>query len=97
MTIFAKDTDDLNVIFNNKTIEPLVVNLPKGCTFRQKVFIERDNLTVNGNGSKIVWDDHNGMRPGFGTGASATLTVRSKHALFKDLVVENDLGDLITA
>lgn len=94
MTIFAKDTDDLNVIFNNKTIEPLVVNLPKGCTFRQKVFIERDNLTVNGNGSKIVWDDHNGMRPGFGTGASATLTVCSKHTLFKDLVVENDFDYL---
>ena len=90
MTVFAKENDDLNIVFNTKTEEPLVVNLPKDCTYRQKVIIERDNLTVNGNGSKIVWNDHNGMRPGFGTGASATLTIRSKHTLFKDLAVEND-------
>ncbi len=90
MTIFAKEKDDLNIILNTKTDEPLVVNLPEGCAFRQKVFVDRDDLTVNGNGAKIIWNDHNGMRPGFGTGASATLTIRSKHTLFKDLIVEND-------
>ncbi len=90
MTIFAKQTDNLNAVLNTRTDGDLVVNLPRGCTFRQKVFVDRDDLTVNGNGARIVWNDHNGMRPGFGTGASATLTVRSKHTVFKDLVVEND-------
>ncbi len=90
MTIYAKQNDDLNSVFNTRTDGPLTVQLPKECTFRQKVFIDRDDLTVIGNGSKIVYSDHNGMRPGFGTGASATLTIRSKNTALKNLVVEND-------
>ncbi len=94
MTIYAKQTDDLNLVFNTRTDGPLTVQLPKDCTFRQKVLIDRDDLTVMGNGSRIVWGDHNGMRPGFGTGASATLTIRSKRTSFINLEVENDFDYL---
>ena len=89
-TIKAQSGDDLNNILNTKTEGRLVVELPQGCVFRQKVSIGRDDVLVIGNGSRIVWNDHNGMRPGFGTGASATLTVCANHTEFRDLTVEND-------
>ena len=94
MTIKAKDGDNLNSILNIATDGALVVELPSDCVFRQKVRIERDDLVVIGNGSIIVWDDHNGMRPGFGTGDSATLTVCGNHTEFRNLVVENDFDYL---
>ncbi|MBR1582320.1 MAG: hypothetical protein IJ663_01025 [Spirochaetales bacterium] len=90
MYIKAKPGDDLNKILNTPSDDLLTVEFPYECVFRQKVFIDRDNVHVISNGSKIVWNDHNGMRPGFGTGASATLTVRSKHTSFDGLIVEND-------
>lgn len=90
MVIKACRDDDLNRILNTETDGRLVVELPFGCTFRQKVGIGRDDVLVIGNGSRIVWDDHNGMRPGFGTGASATLTVSGSRVEFRDLSVEND-------
>lgn len=94
MYIKAKPGDDLNKILNTPSDDLLTVELPDDCVFRQKVFIDRDNVHVIGNGSKIVWNDHNGMRPGFGTGASATLTVRSNHTSFDGLIVENDFDYL---
>ena len=90
ITIKAKPDDNLNEILNTKTDGALVVELPENAVFRQKVIIERDDVLVIGNGAKIVWDDHNGMRPGFGTGASATLTVCGNHTEFRNLIVEND-------
>ena len=71
----AKPGDNLNEILNTKTEGPLVVELPENAVYRQKVTVGRDDVLVIGNGARIVWNDHNGMRPGFGTGASATLTV----------------------
>ena len=59
MTIKAKDGDNLSSILNTATDGALVVELPSDCVFRQKVRIERNDLVVIGNGSKIVWDDHN--------------------------------------
>lgn len=94
MTVKARPDADLNEILNMETDGQLVVELPHGCVFRQKVLIKRDNLLVLGNGSTIVWNDHNGMRPGFGTGASATLTVSANHTEFRGLVVENDFDYL---
>ena len=94
MNIKAKPDDKLNEILNTKSDDRLVVELPSDCVFRQKVFIDRDNVMVIGNGAKIIWNDHNGMRPGFGTGASATLTVRANHTEFSDLIVENDFDYL---
>lgn len=94
MIIKANPGDDLNMILNSETEGQLVVELPRECVFRQKVLIERDNLLVIGNGSRIVWNDHNGMRPGFGTGASATLTVCANHTEFRNLIVENDFDYL---
>ena len=94
MTIKAKDGDNLNSILNTPTDGILTVELPPGCIFRQKVRIERDNLVVIGNGSKLVWNDHNGMKPGFGTGDSATLTICSSHTEFRNLIVENDFDYL---
>ncbi len=89
-TVDVKVGDDLNLVLNSYKGEPLKAVLPKCAVFRQKVLIERSDLEVVGNGSTIVWDDHNGMRPGFGTSASATLTIRGCNATFRDLVVEND-------
>lgn len=92
--VICHPDDDLNIIFNTGTEGELVVELPPGCVFRQKVLIKRDNLKVIGNGSRIVWNDHNGMKPGFGTGASATLTVCANHTVFSDLTIENDFDYL---
>ncbi len=89
-TIYARQGESLNRIFNERTEGPLTVVLPKASCFREKVYIERDDLTVVGNGSRIVWNDHNGMVPGFGTGDSATVTVRGSNVEFRDLVLEND-------
>ena len=90
MVIKARQSDDLNRILNSESEGKLVVELPCGCIFRQKVLIERDDVLVMGNGSRIVWDDHNGMRPGFGTGASATLTVSGNNVEFRNLIIENE-------
>jgi len=90
ITIKAKPDDNLNEILNTKSDGTLVVELPENAVYRQKVTIERDDVLVIGNGARIVWDDHNGMRPGFGTGASATLTVCGNHMEFRDITVEND-------
>ncbi len=90
MTIFAKETDNLNDIFNSEdSYESLVVHLPSHATFCQKVFIKRNNVTIIGNGSRIAWADHNGMVPGFGTGDSATLTIEGSNVSFVNIVVEN--------
>ncbi len=90
MTILAKETDNLNEVFNGgDSNEPLVVALPSNALYCQKVFVKRNNLTVIGNGSHISWNDHNGMKPGFGTGDSATLTIEGSNIKFLDIVVEN--------
>ena len=90
MTIKARPDDNLNEILNTKTEGKLVIELSENAVYRQKVIIERDDVLVIGNGARIVWDDHNGMRPGFGTGASATFTVCGNHTEFRNLIVEND-------
>lgn len=82
-------SSDLNAVLNEAYDGPIVVELPHWGTFRQKVVVERSDLTVLGNGCTIVWDDHNGMSPGFGTGDSATLCIKGRNVVFKDLVVEN--------
>ncbi len=90
MTIFAKETDNLNEVFNaGDSSEPLTVELPPLGSFKQKVCIKRDNVIVEGNGSHISWDDHNGMVPGFGTGDSATLTIEGSNVSFTDINVSN--------
>ena len=94
MIIKAKADDNLNEILNTKVEGKLQVELPSGCIYRQKVKVERSELLVIGNGAKIVWDDHNGMVPGFGTGASATLTIAADHVEFRDTVIENDFDYL---
>lgn len=94
MIIKAKADDNLNEILNTKVEGKLQVELPSGCIYRQKVKVERSDLLVIGNGAKIVWDDHNGMVPGFGTGASATLTIAADHVEFRDTVIENDFDYL---
>ena len=94
MQIKAKAEDNLNVILNTKCDGQLVVELPAGILYRQKVKIKRDDLLVIGNGARIVWNDHNGMVPGFGTGASATLTIESDRVEFRDIVIENDFDYL---
>lgn len=93
-TLKAKPGDNLNQIVNTKTEGPLSVYLPENAVYRQKVSIERNDVLVIGNGARIVWNDHNGMRPGFGTGASATLTVCGNNTEFRDLTVENDFDYL---
>ena len=90
----AKPGDNLNEILNTKTEGPLVVELSENAVYRQKVTVGRDDVLVIGNGARIVWNDHNGMRPGFGTGASATLTVCANHTEFRNLTVENDFDYL---
>lgn len=90
MTIFAKETDNLNDLFNfGDSCEPLTVQLPPNVKFRQKVLIKRSNVTILGNGSCISWDDHNGMIAGFGTGDSATLTIEGSNVSFVGIIVEN--------
>ncbi|MBQ6672844.1 MAG: hypothetical protein IJM73_06455 [Spirochaetales bacterium] len=89
-TVCISETDNLNEVLNSFLDEDLEAVFPHGAVFRQKVCITRGSLTVRGNGSAIVWDDHNGMAPGFGTSASATLTVRGSDNLFDNLIVEND-------
>ena len=89
MIINAKESDNLNIVFNTQTEGQLVVELPSCCVYKQKIKINRSNLVVKGNGSTIVWNDHNCMVPGFGTSASATLTVTGKNISFEDLTVEN--------
>ena len=89
MRILVKENDDLNVVFNTTCEGQLIVELPSACTFRQKVRIDRSDVLVTGNGSRIVWDDHNGMVPGFGTGASATLTIHGNNVTLENLIIEN--------
>lgn len=91
---YAKETDDLNVVLNQSSDDLLTVVLPPDVTYVQKVLIERDHVEILGNNSKISWNDHNGMRPGFGTGASATLTVAGSYITISDLVVENSFDYL---
>lgn len=62
---------------------------------REKKLISKDNTVINGNGDVLVWDDHNGMVPGFGTGDSATLTITAKNVLIENLIIRNDF-DYIT-
>lgn len=90
MTISAKETDNLNEIFNaGDSCDPLTVELPFYCYFKQKVRIKRDNVIIIGNRSVISWDDHNGMIPGFGTGDSATLTIEGSNVSISDIIIEN--------
>ncbi len=89
MILKARELDDLNAVFNIACEGQLTVELPSACTFRQKVRIERSDVLVVGNGSRIVWDDHNGMVPGFGTGASATLTICGDNVTIENLFIEN--------
>lgn len=94
-TLFAKEGDDLNVLFNTPTEDPLCVYLPENVTFRQKVTVFRGDLIVKGQGnSRIVWGDYHGMVPGFGTGASATLTIHGSNVSLSSLTVENDFDYL---
>jgi pectinesterase len=86
----ASEGEDLNRLLNSGSEGPLTVELPQKAVFRQKVRISRNDLTVIGNGATIVWNDHNGMTPGFGTAASATLTVTGNNVVFRDLTVQND-------
>ncbi|MBP5162243.1 MAG: hypothetical protein ILP16_04620 [Spirochaetales bacterium] len=88
--IKAREGDDLNRLLNSGSEGPLAVELPDNAVFRQKVRITRNDLTVIGNGARIVWNDHNGMTPGIGTAASATLTVTGSNVAFRDLIIQND-------
>ena len=94
MIIKAKSEDNLNIVLNTKCEGKLQVELPSDCVYRQKIKVERDDVLVIGNGSRIVWDDHNGMRPHFGTGDSATLTIYGNRVELRDLVIENDFDYL---
>ncbi len=90
MTIVATETSNLNEVFNSGDFsEPLTVELPYYASFKQKVFIKRDNVIIIGNHSSISWDDHNGMVPGFGTGDSATLTIEGCNVSFSEITVKN--------
>lgn len=91
MTVIVKEDQSLNeVLASNPTDETMVVVLPKDAVYREKVHCRANNIVVMGNGSRIVWGDHNGQTPGFGTADSATLTVHSVNAVFQNLTVEND-------
>lgn len=95
MIIKAVADSNLNELFNNETKEELVVELPAACTYRQKVCINRSNVTIIGNGSRIVFNDCNGnyentIRYNTATPDSATLTIRGNTVLIRDLIVEND-------
>jgi len=91
MTVFVKEGQSLNqVLLSNNSDETMVVVLPEKAVFREKVHCHANNIVVMGNGSTIVWNDHNGQTPGFGTADSATLTVHSTNAVFQNLTVEND-------
>lgn len=95
MTLLAKETDNLNELFNKgDSSEPLTVELPFYGAFQQKVHIKRDNVIVIGNHSAISWDDHNGMVPGFGTGDSATLTIEGSNVSFSEITVINSFDYL---
>ncbi len=94
MRLSVKENEDLNVVFNTTCEGQLIIELPSACTFLQKVFINRSNVRVIGNGSRIMWDDHNGMVPGFGTGASASLTIAGSDVILENLIVENSFDYL---
>ncbi len=64
--------------------------LPPGATFREKVFVRQSHIIVQGNMSRIVWNDHNGQTPGFETSDSATVTVLGSDITFKNVIFEND-------
>ncbi len=95
MVIKAGADSDLNALFNTETKDELVVELPAAFTYRQKVRINRDNVTIIGNGSKIVYNDCNGnyentVRYNTATADSAVLTINGSTVLVRDLIVEND-------
>lgn len=92
MVINVKEGQNLTEVFSQsgKSGEPLFIVLPHSAVFRQKVRCTGSNLVVMGNGCSIVWNDHNGQTPGFGTADSATLTVSGSNVFFSDLKVEND-------
>ncbi|MBQ0070564.1 MAG: hypothetical protein KBS81_01690 [Spirochaetales bacterium] len=86
----AKAGDSLNTILNTETVDTLSVTLADGVVFTEKVFIKRDNVIVRSEkGATIVWNDHNGMVPGFGTAASATLTISGSNVTLKNITIEN--------
>lgn len=92
MIINVKEGQDLTGVLSQSgsSEEPLFVVLPHKAVFRQKVHCAGSNMVVMGNSSTIVWNDHNGQTPGFGTADSATLTVSGSNVLFTDLEVIND-------
>ena len=89
ITVKILPTDNLNLVLNQDQGVPIKAVFPPNTVFTQKVTIQRDNLEIVGNGSTIVWSDHNGMRPGFGTSDSATLTICGTNVTISDLTVKN--------
>lgn len=89
MQIDAKPEDNLNEVLNMESEDLLVVNLPINVVYKQKVYLKRDNVVINGNNSTIAWDDHNGMSEGFGTADSATFTITSSHISVNNLSISN--------
>ena len=91
MTVYVEKGQNLSeVLSSNDTKETKVVVLPEKSIFREKVFCSADNIIIIGNSSTIVWNDHNGQSPGFGTGDSATLTVSGNNVMFRNLIIRND-------
>lgn len=62
---------------------------------KKKWLIDKDGTVVIGNGSTVEWNDHNGMKSGFGTADSATLTVRASNVVINNLKVKNSF-DYVT-
>ncbi len=92
MIINVKEGQNLTEVFSQSgsSNDPLFIVLPHKAVFRQKVRCTGSNMVVMGNSATIVWNDHNGQTPGFGTADSASLTISGNNVFFTDLKVEND-------
>ena len=89
MHLVVKPNDNLNEVLNTLSEGLLTVDFPENAVFKQKVILTRNDVIINGNNSTVVWDDHNGMYPCFGTSDSATFTIKSSNVKINGLNFEN--------